>query len=347
MDLLGGIRWRYRAFVQPHLMLHRGAKRMLARYLGNRRGFRAPHPVAFLYADPTNSGDYAAYLGVRQLADRPGVELFTAPVATRRTLSVLKHGAHGGRPWQAVFVCGGSHLQGCFDPLWDGLLALDLPLVLFGVGAAEELPDRRLTRPDLVGAIARKARVLHVRDKFTRRILEDAGAARVSVAPCPSVCYLARRASDLARRDTHLLHAIHDVDLGFAGVSIESLRARVRNLAHELDLVYDETRHMESITGRLLRRYARAAVVVSSRLHGCIFSYAIQKPFLALVCDKKLGGFMEAYGAPMPSLAIGEAERSLQATLLRQAMETPPSVDLDEGIAANGRRMREIVDTLS
>jgi hypothetical protein len=51
----------------------------------------------------------------------------------------------------------------------------------------------------------------------------------------------------------------------------------------------------EALSG-LLDLYARAAVVLTSRLHGCIIAAAMGRPFLAVSGDHKVESFMEAAG---------------------------------------------------
>jgi hypothetical protein len=298
-----------------------------------------------LYADPTNSGDYASHLGIKQLVGRPGVELFGAPIALRKTLNILRQGPQGAAPWHAVVVGGGSFLQSCFDDMWDGLISLDVPLVLFGIGAAEEPPARLVTSAERMRRIGAVSKSIHVRDDFTRELFAAAGVDGVTTGICPAVNYLHPCATASKTRATHLLHVVHDVDLALADVSGQALRSKARELAAQLGLEYEETRHMESVQSRLLARYARAAVVLSSRLHGCIFSYASGRPFVAIVCDSKLNAFLDTHVPQAPRVEVKTAMASLSAATLKAAMAAPIP-DPADAIAANVVRMREILAEL-
>ena len=79
----------------------------------------------------------------------------------------------------------------------------------------------------------------------------------------------------------------------------------MRASARELGLSYVEEDNMSANLGAVLRKYEEARLVVSSRLHGCIVSYAMGAPFVPLRCDEKIEAFLQAH---CPSVAAVEVE---------------------------------------
>lgn len=344
--LVEGLRWRYRSYLEPHVIVHRNPAVYVRRCFRNSRARQSDAPVAYVCANPSNAGDYASQLGVRHLSALPGVEMFCDPAGTAVTLRGLRAGPRPGVKWAAVFIGGGGVLQECFDPFWRGIADIDVPLVLFGVGANEAWPNRRATDAALLARIAGKAAAMHVRDEFTRRLLVEHTETPVTVGICPSVNYVADRATTLIAKPTHLLHAVHDVDLRFAGIDPDDLRERLRASAVEMGLKYDEVDHMSGVDRPLLRRYARAALVVSSRLHGAIFAYAMRKPCVAIECDQKMGGFLDTHAPRTPSVHGRNLKSAMQSDALARVIDAFTPYDYQPGLAANRARMREIAASL-
>ena len=345
--LTDALRWGYRVHVQPYVMVYRSPFCLLQHWWDNRRALHACNRIAYVCADRSNSGDYGSHLGVKKLVGRPGVELYCAPVAVAVTGRVLSRVACSASPWRAVFVGGGGLLQQCFEPFWERLLESRAQnVVIFGVGAAEQLPHRRLIRSDLLSRIGKQAIAIHVRDRFTRDILAPFTEVPVSIGLCPSAYVVAELGADLPRLDTHLLHVIHEADLAIADVALESLRAHVRCLASDLGLIYDETNHLAGFGKRLLRRYARAAIVVSSRLHGCVFSFAMRKPFVAVACDRKISAFVQSHVPDAPVVEPSQYRELLTSDLLDTTIRAPIGGDVSKSLEVTARRMSEILTLL-
>jgi len=345
MFLVDGIQWRYRLYVRPHLLLHRSPLHMARRLFNNWRALWASQRIAYVCADPTNSGDYASHLGIRKLVGRPGVELYCAPVALKETFRILARVNRSSQPWRCVFVGGGGLLQACFEPFWEGLLDTAVPFVLFGVGAAEQLPERRVVCADLLERIARNAAAIHVRDSFTLELIAQ-HTSGVTVGICPSVIAVAELGGRLPRQCTHLLNVVHEADLEMAGVEVGMMRYHLRRIAKLMNLSYDETNHIAGLNRRLLRKYARAAIVVSSRLHGCIFSYAMHKPFVAVACDRKVPAFVECYAPTAPVIIANECSRALTADFLYESIGNYFASGLTQHIERTRTRMRDILELL-
>ena len=90
----------------------------------------------------------------------------------------------------------------------------------------------------------------------------------------------------------------------------------------------------------------RAAVVVSSRLHGCVFSYALARPVIAIVCDRKMRGFIDTHAPWLPSVGAGEAVEALDAERLAEVVSRPQPRLPAAALAANQARMAAVVREL-
>ena len=319
MDLFGGILWRYRLYVQPHLLMDENPFRAASRRYNNFIRRHADPPVCYIYADAGNTGDRMSATGLRFLAGVPGMELFAAPAglaATSRSLKWLQE----KRPDAKVLIGGGGLLQSCFSPFWTELLKTSLPFALFGIGANEMKDSRALPEEGLMRDIAHRSLAIHVRDKWTQELMQYGQKAQVSLGVCPSVNYLVSKFSGRQKTKTHLLHVLHPPDIRLAGGDAGRMSSVLKEAARKLGLHYDETDHIKEDMDHLAERYMRARAVVSSRLHGCIFSYAFGVPFVAVVCDKKVASFIETHapGNPAASVKFG-GDEILQAILAAES----------------------------
>ena len=344
--VVDGLRWRYQHHVEPHVVLHRNPSVFLKRVVANRRARAMAAPVAYVYANPTNAGDYASYLGVRRLLGLQGAQFFCDPVAARGTERALKRGARPGAPWSAVVIGGGGLLQTAFDGFWTAVTDMDVPIVLFGVGANQSMPIRNVTGDALLNRIASKAAAIHVRDEFSRELLASRGA-QVTVGICPSLSVVVDRARALEQSQTHLLHTVHQTDLQIAGADAGRMRTKLQAAARRLKLEYDEVDHMSGAGDALLQRYARAAVVVSSRLHGAIFAHGMQKPCFAIDCDRKMRAFLDTHAPHTPCIDARHAESAVEAALLAEIVDRFKPASCADALAANQARMRDIQSTLN
>jgi hypothetical protein len=333
--MLGGLGWKARQLLTQYRPAYLDPVATVRRTIGNRRALAAPS-IAYIYAEPTNTGDYASYLGVRQLAGRSGAELFCSRWALPQTFRLLERGR-----WSAIIVGGGGLLQECFEPFWERLLAsTSAPLILFGIGVNELEGLRRGVRRDLLTAIATRADAIHARDRMTAAQLPGA-----TVGVCPSVNYLAALPRPAPADGDLLVHAVHSADFTAAGGSLPTVRERLQVAAREMGIEYRELDHNSGLTTGVIDAYRRARVVVSSRLHGCIFGYALGRPVLAITCDRKTQAFIDTHAPSMERVTPTEAAqltaRDLDAVVARGALTPPRAV-----LAVNQARMAGILDAV-
>jgi hypothetical protein len=329
MGLADGIRWRYELYVEPRLLLHESPWRRLVRWRANRKHASYPSPIVYLYADAVNLGDRVSHLGVKSLAGREGVELFVSPPALPGSIRALD-ALIAAKKAPRLLIGGGGLLQECFNPFWEAVLAREAPFALFGVGANALSGARALPGAAILEGLARKAAFLHVRDSFTENIFAPFAPRRMVRGPCPAIQYLQAReveaasagaasgagaAASAPRKKDLLVHAIHPADLRLNGVDPEAFRVLVRGTARRLGLEYAETDHVHIGLDECLELYRRARAVVTSRLHGAMFSFALGVPFAPVICDVKTAAFVDDYLPGLPKLAPDCKAEDIDAAL--------------------------------
>jgi len=339
--MFDAIKWRFELRVLPHLLLHESLSCAIARKFRNFSRARGHSPMVYIFADASNIGDRVSALGVQMLAGATGVELFASKVALPATFRTLKW-LQEHRADARVVVGGGGLLQECFDPFWRGLLKTKLRFGIFGVGA-NELKGRNLPPRETLDAISDRAVILHARDEWSLSLFSGANAGKFSVGVCPSVNYLRSKHMACAPLRPYLLHVLHPVDIKMAGGDPVKISTSVREIAGELGLIYDETDHIKEGLSSLVARYQRAQFVVTSRLHGCIFSYALGVPFLPIATDKKTYAFVDTHLSGHPVATVSTSTSELRSKLLFSA--SFHQIDYDGAMHCNVAAMYRLLET--
>ncbi|MCL1982819.1 MAG: polysaccharide pyruvyl transferase family protein [Clostridiales bacterium] len=294
--MLMGIGWRIRRFLNSYRYLYRLPFHEITRQVSNT--FRK-NDFAYIYAEPLNAGDFASYKGIRFLSGLSGAEYYGSKDFLKATINKLHHSCDKHARYKALFIGGGGLFHDAFNSLWDMLIDVNIPLVVFGVGINNYQCLRKPSSQDLIRRIYERSIYFRVRDNATANYVENATGFRPSVGICPAVNYLHNLKSvsqhNFSRKATHLLHVYHEADILNSSVSFTELRERIMHISRMMNLCYDETNHINGLSQNLINRYNRAALVVSSRLHGCIFALALSIPFIALSIDEKISYFIETH----------------------------------------------------
>jgi polysaccharide pyruvyl transferase WcaK-like protein len=245
-----------------------------------------------------------------------------------------------------AFVGGGGLLQPVFEKFWDDILLTNIPVVAFGIGINTLPPHRPLVASRILKLLSERAAAIHVRDQFTLDAFERIGCRNVTIGPCPSISLLNAMRPNFRRSNKVLLHVVHPVDLEFSGVCLDDLRRKVKAISADLGLAYVEINHLSGFNETILDVYASAAVVVTSRLHGCIFSYAMEKPFIAIECDTKTRAFVSSHTANGSVISASELKHCLSSSFVSDVMKTGPvAVNLD-ALRRNETRMLEVLESM-
>jgi polysaccharide pyruvyl transferase WcaK-like protein len=318
---------------------HRSPYWAVKKTIRNRIALREEESLAFVCTDPSNTGDYASCLGVRYLAQRNGVELYCNNAVDR-----LASAPGAGRKWKMAIIGGGGLLQPVFEKFWKDILATDVPVVAFGIGINALPPHRPLVSSQVLELLSKRAIAIHVRDQFSFDALERSGCKKLSIGPCPSINLLNAMRPEYKSNNKTLLHVVHPADLRLSGVCLIGLRRKMQAIASDLNLIYVEINHLSGFNRSILDVYSSAAVVVTSRLHGCIFSYAMEKPFIAIECDMKTRGFVASHAPNGFIIAACDLSRILSTSLVSNAIKAGPmSINLEE-LKKNQLTMEKILE---
>jgi polysaccharide pyruvyl transferase WcaK-like protein len=308
-DLRGALGWRYREHVVPALDLHGSLPLFIARKLRNRRLLGRSN-VVYLYAGRGNAGDYLSHLGVRSIVGLPGLELLAGQPGNRE-LSKALVGSRFRARYRVLVIGGGGLFQECFGEFWQVILASGLPYAIVGVGANRLGDQRSITDAGLLETIVRRAAFIYVRDTMTRETIAKCGVREeVPVGLCPATSALfPGHWREESRSGNVLLHVVHPSDLRMAHGDLDRARESARAIARELELSYVEEDNMSADVEAVLKRYRTARVVLSSRLHGCIISYATGIPFVPLRCDEKIEAFLHTHCPAIKAVEIEALHR--------------------------------------
>jgi hypothetical protein len=233
------------------------------------------------------------------------------------------------RHYRVAIIGGAGLLNSSFEAFWhDFDQNCRLPFVIWGIGVClPENEEAKGVSGDVVRRVFAKALLANVRDQLT--VSHYGLADSTDIAVCPTVPYLhdwlARRSPEpKARLD--VLHSIHTTLASSA--ETDHITAAITAAGRQATCVENLQRRKVGIDD-LLELYRGAEMVVSTRLHGAIIAFGLDRPYIALSFDPKVTAFVEGYGGGRLCHSI----EGLGAAL----SEPPPAV----GSAAAARKARD------
>lgn len=281
------IDWRYEKYIKPQLPLDKDLFSLIKRKNLNSKIINNDHLIYYLSADEKNLGDYASAQGVKLLLGVKGLESYVSSRGMKETKSLFSR-IKTERKNVHLVVGGGGLLQECFNPFWHTLLDSELKFSLFGVGANELKPGRNLLETSLLHDISGRAQSIHVRDDWTKSLLLNQYNRYINVGFCPALNYLNYKYLNFDQgKETTLLYVDHPSDVNMAGGNSNQIISVLKEVANKLGLDFCYTNHVDESFDSIVSLYKKSKVIVTSRLHGCIFAYSFCKKFIPIICDKK------------------------------------------------------------
>lgn len=286
-----GIEWRYRNKVEPLVDLYGNLNEYL-RYKLQLKTKVLKFPIVYIFANRRNIGDYISFRGVKEIVGLEGGELYCSKSWQSympEYLSMCK--ARG----IVAAIGGGGLFQPAFENFWRQLLASEVEYVLIGVGI-NKMEGRELLDSDLLSTVINNAKWAGVRDTYSVEELERISSANVHLGICPSVNFISKQfeLSNQMKANT-LLHVYHPSDIRMAGADLSKIVGNLRQFAHDSGMQYKESSNMGTDYTSAIRELSSASLVVSSRLHGCIMSFATRTKFIPLYCDIKTENFVKTH----------------------------------------------------
>lgn len=288
-----GVLWRYELYFSEYLDLFGSASYFL-QYLVNFYRLRNAK-VVYVYANKRNIGDYISHLGVKHIVGENGGAIVCSPVGKywyeKQIQFLQKH-----NPNCHLIIGGGGLFQGIFEDFWQLLINSHLDFSVVGVGV-NLLEGRHELSKDLLVKIIQKSKTLAVRDELTLNYLSSQSPSQrvIHLHCCPSLNYLNSLSLIKTKTSKYLLHMLHPSDIRLAGIDIDELRCKVKEVAANRGLNYVEYTNMDKEHLKGVQLVYSATCVVTTRLHGAIMSFAFGVPVACIVCDIKMVGFLSTH----------------------------------------------------
>lgn len=252
-----------------------------------------PYPV-YVYANRKNAGDLLSAKGVQSVVGLKGQEYIIEGNDTRKFLKSFREKN------VKLIIGGGGLLHKAFADFWQALVLSQMQYLLFGIGMCDIKTKNSMLPDMLLRQVISGAEHIWVRDSASAALLEDRCGRKPSTIPCPSIHYIVKKYASLAgenvksRRQT-LLYVHHRKLVHTADRSDDFVRNIARKICDDNAFLFTETDNICSDPSKLLLKYLQADFIISTRLHGCIFSYALNKPFIAISADRKIDAFVHDY----------------------------------------------------
>lgn len=248
----------------------------------------------YIYANRKNAGDFLSAKGVKLAV---GVE---APEhVIEENLPNLKTILEANQDIKLI-IGGGGLLKDSFEEFWKMVLSSGAKYVCFGIGVCDVKGQNSLLSDEIFGKIITSAEQVWVRDSRTAMLIESKYGVKVQRVLCPSVFYIykAYAGSDYKTKLNNrprLLYSHHKKLVRTAKKGDDFIRDIVKQICKSNGFIFSEVDNICRNPDRLLKQYANADIIVNTRLHGCIFSYALDKPFVAISADTKIESFVYDY----------------------------------------------------
>jgi hypothetical protein len=245
----------------------------------------AVSPIIEFYSSFDNIGNFLPVLGIQSMLE-------TTPdtwCMHDRNADFDFINAH----YRCAIVGGAGLLHRCFEPFWEILSReCTLPIIIWGVGGCFPggRTDLAVSR-SIVSQVVRRCDLVNVRDEITA---EYYSMREARITACPTLVYLQRFSHRAAPNGQSVLFASH-MDL-VTPEETEEIRRTLKRVCG----TYVYTDNMQTprlgVTDIISKYYCRSRLVVTTRLHGAIISYALGIPYIAIPKDDKVCAFWRHYG---------------------------------------------------
>src|SRR6478735_7986242 len=248
--------------------------------------------IHHVFATKSNIGDWMSAKGIQHLlSPHPVVESFCDDPFVDNTIDRLSRLSSS----DLIVIGGGGLFMDYFSPFWEGFAAISerIPFCIWGIGYCDLKNVESRPPTELLRRIVRASQLCVVRDDLTREYLADLNLP--AAVQCPAMAVLEPPVAP----GFGVLHADHFNVIG--SDAYEVVHREALRFAQDTGRGYQQTDNQisdgdERALAEQLERYARADVLVTSRLHGCIIGLAMGRKVLAISGDRKVDSFMTAAG---------------------------------------------------
>jgi exopolysaccharide biosynthesis predicted pyruvyltransferase EpsI len=247
----------------------------------------------YIYANRKNAGDFLSAKGIKMAVGINGKE-----EVIEKNLNKLKNTFEKNKDLKLI-IGGGGLLKNSFEEFWQTVLHFNLKYVCFGIGVCDIKGQNSLLPDEIFKEVVINAENFWARDSRTSMIIESKYGVKTKQVLCPSVLYIYKKYGNLnyKRFGTKpiLLYSHHKGLLRASKKEDNFIRNVLKKICKNNNFIFLEVDNICKNPDTLLKQYITADIIVSTRLHGCIFSYALNKPFIAISADLKIESFVHDY----------------------------------------------------
>jgi hypothetical protein len=297
----------------------------------------------YVYANRKNAGDFLSAKGIQAVVGLKGPEYLIEGNDMQTFLKSFRDKNVN------LIIGGGGLLHGAFADFWEALELSGKPYLLFGIGVCDIKNRNSLLAETLLKQVILRAEHAWVRDSLTADLFHRICGRKPYTVLCPSVHYIVKHYASLVEKKVKsgkqtILYVHHRKLVHASGQREDYVRDAVRKICEHQGFMFKETDNVGSDPEKLLLKYLHADIIVSTRLHGCIFSYALNKPFIAVSADRKIDSFVHDY-CNAPLLEMHELTADSLCSALGNAVLRLPRRDdfpiLLDGIEKTGAFIRK------
>ncbi len=296
----------------------------------------------YIYANRKNAGDFLSAQGIKLAVGLNGREQ-----VIEKELNNLKNILESNKSTKLI-IGGGGLLKDSFEEFWRIVLLSGAKYVCFGIGVCDIKGQNNLLPDNIFRKVIANAEQAWVRDSRTLMLIEEKFEVKVQRVICPSVLYIHKKCLESeykqkSRNRPVLLYTHHKKLVRTANKGDDFIRKIVKQICNNERFIFSEVDNITRNADKLLRQYANSDIIVNTRLHGCVFSYALDKPFVAISADTKVDSFVHDYcNADVIDVKQLTIE-SLTQAIQRRMNSSPRKDDFlsnIEGIKETGRIVR-------
>lgn len=236
--------------------------------------------IYYCCANNTNIGDYFSMLGVRELVNMPGKEIYMAgnPKQFDSEISRLKKD-------DILIIGGGGLLKDHFSKYWEIILNYkkknNFTFILFGIGVCDLKGQKTIINSNLLQDIMDNSKSL-----FIRPDIPEILRVKAVETFCPSNYYFSKFKKNISENN-YILYIDHEKLIGKENNN--KIKNKIINYCNLNNKKYINISNNE--LNNIYDIYNNAEFIFSTRLHGLILGHAVEKRVIAISNDYKIEGY--------------------------------------------------------
>lgn len=306
-------------------------RRVSFRDIPNNGNPEMANDIIQFYSSYDNIGNYLPVLGIQQMLGRK-----TDVCCAHKTDIDFDY---INSTYKCAIIGGAGLLHRSFNPFWHAASQkLNLPIIVWGVGVC--LPDDRPEEADrtAVNDVFLKAEMVNVRDALTASLYD---VREIDISACPTIVYLDQFREKKSQLNRRMLVSWHKGLL--TREENNQVIATVRSFYDDILFTNNIQVPSEGLVDIIEQYYCLSRMVITSRLHGAIISYALGIPYIGIACDEKVRAFVREYGN---GIAIEEISKLKDKEIYNRAIEAMKRPIAREGVLDFGRRASQMVEDI-